>query len=223
MRIKKSDYVILITILIFALSFIEIKVFSFKSEPILLQYATNKITNITNNIINESINRQVYNYKYNDIIIVEKDKNGNIVSVDFNNETINSMLYVVTSEVLDKLELLEIGNYEELELQYVNITDNVYYLPYGIIYENSILSNLGPKIPFKVSLIGSTNNNTKINIEEYGINSSKVEVILDINIKMMVVLPFKSNIIDINKTIILDSKIIQGKVPDYYGGLFSVN
>ena len=82
---------------------------------------------------------------------------------------------------------------------------------------------MGPKIPFKISLVGSTNNETKINVEEYGINSSKVEVVLNINFKMMVLLPFKSKEIVINKTIILDSKIIQGKVPDYYGGMFSIN
>ena len=32
-----------------------------------------------------------------------------------------------------------------------------------------------------------------------------------------------SNPIEINKPIIVDSKIIQGKVPDYYGGMFSIN
>ena len=219
MRIKKSDYIVLIVILIFIISFIEIKYFSLKSEKILIDYTSNKITNIINNIVSESINNKIYNYKYNNIIVIDKSDN----SVSFDNEVVNKILFSVTNEVLNDLKSLENNKYDELNLKYITSKDRVYYVPYGIVYNNSLLNNLGPKIPFKVSLIGSTNNDTKINIKEYGINSSLVEVVLNINIKMKVILPFKSKDIDINKSIIIDSKIIQGKVPDYYGGMFSIN
>lgn len=223
MKIKTSDYIILVILFIVIVSFIEIKYFSHKSETILLDYSSNKITNIINEIINESINNKIYRYKYNDIIKIDGQNNENITSIDFDNEIVNSMLYMVSDEILGKIKLLESNNYDNLNLKYISSNDKVYYVPYGVIYGSSILSNLGPKIPFKISLVGSTNNETKINVEEYGINSSKVEVVLNINFKMMVLLPFKSKEIVINKTIILDSKIIQGKVPDYYGGMFSIN
>lgn len=223
MKIKTSDYIILVVLFIIIVSFIEIKYFSYKSETILLDYSSNKITNIINEIINESINNKIYRYKYNDIIKIDGQDNENITSIDFDNEIVNSMLYMVSDEILGKIKLLESNNYNNLNLKYISSNDKVYYVPYGVIYGSSILSNLGPKIPFKISLVGSTNNETKINIDEYGINSSKVEVVLNINFKMMVLLPFKSKEIVINKTIILDSKIIQGKVPDYYGGMFSIN
>ncbi len=223
MRLKKSDYIILIILIIVIIAFIQIKYFSYKSEPILLNYASNKSINIINTIINESINNKIYNYKYDDIIEIEKDSNDNITSIDFKNETVNSMLYIVTDEIINNIKLLEENNYDEMNLKYISDKDKVYYVPYGVVYTSSILSNLGPKIPFKVSLIGSTNNETKINVKEYGINSSMVEVVLNISIKVQVILPFKSKDIVINKTIILDSKIIQGKVPNYYGGLYSAN
>ena len=223
MKIKTSDYILLVILFIVIVSFIEIKYFSHKSETILLDYSSNKITNIINEIINESINNKIYRYKYNDIIKIDGQNNENITSIDFDNEIVNSMLYMVSDEILGKIKLLESNNYDNLNLKYISSNDKVYYVPYGVIYGSSILSNLGPKIPFKISLVGSTNNETKINIDEYGINSSKVEVVLNINFKMMVLLPFKSKEIVINKTIILDSKIIQGKVPDYYGGMFSIN
>ena len=223
MKIKTSDYIILVILFIVIVSFIEIKYFSHKSETILLDYSSNKITNIINEIINESINNKIYRYKYNDIIKIDGQNNENITSIDFDNEIVNSMLYMVSDEILGKIKLLESNNYDNLNLKYISSNDKVYYVPYGVIYGSSVLSNLGPKIPFKISLVGSTNNETKINVEEYGINSSKVEVVLNINFKMMVLLPFKSKEIVINKTIILDSKIIQGKVPDYYGGMFSIN
>ena len=223
MKIKKEDYIILIIISIFIVSFIEIKIFSLKSEPILMNYAVNSVNNIISNMINDSVNNIKYNYRYNDIILIEKDKNDNISSVSFNNEKVNDILFKVTEELLNKIKLLEETKYEQTNLNYLIEKNEIYFVPYGIIYENSILSNLGPKIPFKTILIGNTSNNTKINIEEYGINSSKVEVVLNIDLKMKVILPFKSDDIIVNKSIILDSKIIQGKVPNYYGGLFSAN
>ena len=223
MKIKKDDYIILIIICIFIVSFIEIKIFSLKSEPILMNYAVNSVNNIISNMINDSVNNIKYNYRYNDIILIEKDKNDNISSVSFNNEKVNDILFKVTEELLNKIKLLEETKYEQTNLNYLIEKNEIYFVPYGIIYENSILNNLGPKIPFKTILIGNTSNNTKINIEEYGINSSKVEVVLNIDLKMKVILPFKSDDIIVNKSIILDSKIIQGKVPNYYGGLFSAN
>ncbi len=132
-------------------------------------------------------------------------------------------MYIVTDDILNKVRLLEKGNYEEMNLKYLIYEDRVYYIPYGIIYNNSILSNLGPKIPYRIYMVGNTNNDTKINIEEYGINSSKVEVVLNISVNMQVLLPFSSENFAVNKSIILDSKIIQGKVPNYYGGIFSTN
>ena len=224
MRLKKSDYFMLILILIFVLSYIEIKYFSYKSEPLLLDNASNKITNIISETINESINHNVYRIKYSNIIKVDKNTNGNITNIDFDNNIVNSILYSITDEIIKNIKSLE-NNNNNLDLEQKNLSEveKVYYIPYGVIHGNSVLNNLGPKIPFKISLVGSTNNETKINIEEYGINSSKIEVVLIINIKMMVLLPFKSNTVEIKKSIILDSKIIQGKVPDYYGGMFSIN
>lgn len=223
MRLKTSDVILLIIIVIFILSFIQIKLFSYKSEPILLEYTSSNTTNIISSIINESINNKIYKYNYDNIINVVKDSNGNITNIDFNNEIINNMLYLVTDEILSNIRLIESSKYENINSKYLSSNDKVYYVPYGVTYGNSILSNLGPKIPFKINMIGSSNNDTKINVREYGINSSIVEVVLNINFKMQVILPFKSNEININKSIILDSKIIQGKVPDYYGGLFSAN
>lgn len=223
MRLKKSDYCIIIIIIVFILSYIEIKYFSYKSEPILLNNASNKIINIISEIINESINNKIYKYKYNDIIKVDKDSNGNIISIDFDNKIVNGILYLVTDEILGNIKNLEKNNYDNLKLKHLSDTEKVYYVPYGVIYNSAILSNLGAKIPYKICMVGSTNNETKINIEEYGINSSKIEVVLNIEIKMQILLPFKSNNIEVKKSIILDSKIIQGKVPNYYGGMFSIN
>ena len=92
-------------------------------------------------------------------------------------------------------------------------------MPIGVIYDIPILIGIGPKIPFKIDIIGNTNNNVYTNIKAYGINNSIIEVILNINMNIQIILPFTSKEININKDIPLDTKIIEGKVPTYYGGI----
>ena len=45
-----------------------------------------------------------------------------------------------------------------------------------------------------------------------------IEVVLNIDVQLQVILPFQSDIVNVNKKIIIDSKIIQGTIPNYYGG-----
>ena len=201
---KMIDKCILIVILIMIVTFVFIKTFSNRSEIILLDYASFKMTNMLSNQINESINEVLYENTYDNIIKDYKDSNGNIVNLDFDNLIVNRL---ITNNLLQK--------------NIINTNDKIYYIPLGVIYNVPVLNNLGPKIPFKIEIIKSINNSAKINVKEYGINSSIVELLLNINMQIEVIMPFKSKRVAINKNIVLDSKIVQGKVPDYYGGLIS--
>ena len=49
------------------------------------------------------------------------------------------------------------------------------------------------------------------------INNVVVEVILNIELSVQVIFPFVSQTLNIEKQLILDSKVIQGNIPDYYG------
>ena len=207
-EIKKSDLILLIGVLIIIISFVFIRLFACMSEPILLDYAKKKSTNMISNIINTSINEIIYKKSYDNIIEIEKDNNSNIVSLDFNNKVINEILYLVTDDILNNITLIEKENI-------------IYYIPIGVIHNNSILVNIGPKIPFKIDFLGSVNNETLTEVKEYGINSSMIEIFVIIDLKVQVIMPFRSETVDISKKVLLDSKIVQGKIPNYYGGLIS--
>ena len=204
---KINNKIILIMVLIILNTMFFINTFSKNSEKILLDYASIQSINIISSRINNAINKVLYNSTYDNLIKESKDKDGNIVNIDFDNLIVNRLLYSITNDLLNN----ELTDYN----------DRIYYIPLGIIYNKPILNNLGPKIPFKASIIKSVNNDSKINIKEYGINSSMIELVINIGMKVEVIMPFKSKIVSINKSIILDSKIIQGKVPNYYGGIIS--
>ena len=221
MKIKLSDQIIVIIVFIIIVTFIFINIFSRRSEYLLMDYISMKSTNIINAIINKSIVNILYEQKCDNLIKDYKDENGNIVNLDFNNNIVNRMIYLITEDILDDMNNIESSDFNNINSKYINKNNRVQYVPLGIIYNTPLLNNLGPKIPFKIEFLGSVNNEAKINIKEYGINSSLVELVINLNLQVQIILPFKSKAISIDKSVILDSKIIQGKVPSYYGGLIS--
>ena len=212
---KTSDIVLLIIVLIIVISYIMLKIFTYKSEPILMDYAKNKSINVISSILNDSINEIIYKKDLN-IINVNKNSSGDIVSLDFDNKKVNEILIISTNTILKNINEMENVNIERLNDNYL-----VYYIPMGVIHDIPSLTNIGPKIPFKFNIIGNVSCSTTNNIKEYGINSSLIEVNLNIDLNVQVILPFKAEVINMGKSVLLDSKIIQGNIPEYYGGLFS--
>ena len=108
-KLKKSDVILIIIVLIIIVSFIFIRIFTYKSEPILLDYAKIKSVNIISSLINNSVNKIIYKNDYDEIIEIEKDSNGNITNLNFNNKSINEILYLVTNDILYNIKQLENG------------------------------------------------------------------------------------------------------------------
>ena len=115
------------------------------------------------------------------------------------------------------------GKYDNLNIDYLQETDLIFNVPIGVIYDIPILVGIGPKIPFKLDIITNSDNSVYTNIRDYGINNSIIEVILKINLNIQIILPFTSKEMQIVKEIPIDTKIIQGKVPTYYGSIGSNN
>ena len=67
-------------------------------------------------------------------------------------------------------------------------------------------------------MIGNVTSGIKTEVKEYGINNSLVTISVEIKVELMVILPFSSDYISIDNEIPIAIKLIQGKVPQFYGG-----
>ena len=226
-RIKKKNLffiLLLVTIIsIFSLLFYISK----KIEPILLETAELEVNKFSTIIVNKAIS-QVLEDKINadNIFEMSKNKNGEIQTIDFNPVIVNQILSVATTVVQSNLKLLESGELKSIGVYDMDLSKNrindlekgiIMRIPMGVVSNNSLFSNLGPKIPIRLHYLGDVNSNITTNITQYGINNAMIEVGIHIEMTAQIILPLmtKKKVLDYNIPVVI--KIVQGIVPSYYG------
>lgn len=213
--------ILLIISIIFAFKFINKKI-----SPVLFSYAESSVKKLTNLVINKAISKQIAEgLSIDDLFIITKDSNDTIRTIDFNPTLVNKTLTVITNNIQLNLKYLEEGKIDLLELpDNVDIDFDeekiskgiIYEIPSGVIFNNSILANIGPKIPVKLSLVGDIVSTVNTKVTNYGINNAMIEVNIVVEVEEMVILPITTKRIKIETSIPVAIKLIQGTVPNYY-------
>ncbi len=160
-------------------------------------------------ILDFAVVKTINEYENSQFVMLNYNEKGEIASIDFNSRLLNECYSKIINNFLTDME-----NYKMNDTFEVNV-------PFGVIHNNIVLSNLTPKIPYKLYSIASSNNSIYIDTQEYGINNSIIKVYFQTNIEYEIIFPFVSKNVSIKKDLLVDSKIIQGKIPTYYGGLIS--
>lgn len=133
----------------------------------------------------------------------------------------NIILYDVSNNILNSVYMIQKGNTNDFNVPNYSKEDMIFFVPLGIIFNNPILTNISPKIPYKIDFLGSVDTYIDTKVTEYGINNSLIEVMLNVNMNVQVIFPFISKKVNINKNIPISSNVIQGKIPTYYGGVIT--
>ena len=222
---KKEKIIIIIILLIISILFI-INLISKRITPILMTYAEKKSKTLANSLITQAVNNQILTELDKEKLFIEKkDKNGNIISTDFDSGMVNQILNEISSYVETYIEELETGKVKKLKLSRnlkeaygIKNTKNgiVYEIPSGIIFGNALLSNLGPKIPVRINMNGDVVTNIKTEVKDYGINNALIKVSVTVKVYMNVIIPFKTKEILVESDIPIVMRLIKGEVPSYY-------
>lgn len=211
----KIEFTIILVVLF---TFIIIKMINKESVNVLEPYLENDMKKYAEQIINNSIIDNNNKEYYDDIVITDKNKNGEIIGVDFNSLKVNTLLTSINKSVLKSLYELESG---KLETTY-DTKNGIYTIPFYIFSNNILLKNLGFPMPFKIKLISNATSKIKTEISSYGINNALIKMFIELNVSMNVILPFITDTININTEVPVMIKIINGNIPDVYGGMYSV-
>ena len=232
-KIKKTN--IIFTSIIFAgiLTLLLIYIISNSITPIIMETAELEINKFSMIIINKAIS-QVLDDKISeeDMFITTKSNDGKIQAIDFNPIIVNQVLNIATTVVQNNLKLLEEGNLDNIGIYDIDLPEErieklkkgiITEIPLGIIFKNTILSNIGPKIPIRLHYVGDVNSNITTKVTQYGINNALVEISVKLEMTAQIVLPFITKKTVIESSIPLSIKMIQGTVPNYYGGSIEKN
>lgn len=217
--------ILLIITLVIILSFMFINYYSKKAYPILKSYAEAETKKLTILIINKAVTKQLYNMDAEELFKVTYNKDGEIILIDFDTKKTSKILSNMTSLVELNMRAVEEGKIDMLELPENSLSNYnmdllskkiICEIPFGLTTGSSLLSNIGPKIPVKISLVGDVSTNFSTEIVEYGINNVLLKVIVNISVTTKVILPITSEDLTINANIPIGMKVIQGKIPNYY-------
>ncbi|KYH35092.1 sporulation protein YunB [Clostridium tepidiprofundi DSM 19306] len=137
-------------------------------------------------------------FNYNDVIKIDKDKNGNIVLLKADTLRLNKIACDVAIKAQKALS--DLGN--------VGIQ-----LPIGYITRNNVLSYFGPSIKIKMQPIGFIETRYSSEFESAGINQTRHKIYINMKTKIRIIIPLKSSDVEVSNEIPIAETIIVGKIP----------
>ncbi len=189
------------------------------------EYEVEKLTTI---IMNNCINKYISNNNINNNLLNIKRKNNNEIElISYNTKNVNITQTTITKMLENDLSYMIKGEFNKIDINLKNIPEDYYtklnegiifYISTGSATGNSLLSNIGPKIPINLSLVENVSSNINTKITEYGINNAMIEIFIKLKATTTINMPFMSKKITIENNIPLTMEIIQGNIPNYYLG-----
>ncbi len=197
---KGKKKLLLITIITFIIFFnLFVYLYNTKIFPHALKMSEVMVDAKTSDIISEtSINLFNDEFKYDEMIKIEKDAEGNITLIQADAVKLNyltSKLSILCNEKL--LEMGEVG----------------FSVPLGWISDNSVFYNLGPKINVLIQPIGNLKVSYDSIFESAGINQTRHKIYLNVVGTVRIMLPLHSEDIEVSCEIPVAETIIIGKIP----------
>ena len=202
MKFKKSKLpsnLLIVLITIIAFNFI-IYIFGERILPIMLNIGEIKIKSEAIRIMNEeSVNVYSESFKYDDIIDIEKDTDGNITMIRADTVKQNYLASQVVLKCDERLSELE---------------DLGVKIPVGYLSNNVMFYNMGPKITVKMQQVGNITTSYESEFESAGINQTRHKIYLNLTTTMRVIVPFNSRDVEVTSQIPISDTIIVGKIPE---------
>ncbi len=190
-----------------------------------IRYIGKRLIPHIENVVEKNANRIIYNYVFNifdrdtleneellDIIYLNKNKEGEIISVDYK----FNVAYKYLSDGMDTL-YNNISNMK-IDTDYDRRKDGIYFVPVGLTKNNMLLDYLGFKVPCKIIYLSDIDMGFKTKVQDYGMNNVLVELYLVINVKNDLMSPSSFYEFGNSYEMIVASKVVMGSIPNYFGG-----
>ena len=193
---------IMLIVLAIIVSFIIIDKLSIKFNNIALSMAEAKTKKYVSMIINEATNKIKFD---ENLFSIDKNESNEIKMIKYDSYEATKLINEITYNIQNRLDKLESGN-----------SDMIEEIPLGVVFNNAIIRNMGPKIGVKISIIGDLITELQTSVKPYGINNALVEVTVSITANARITLPLNSKEIQVKNMIPISISIVNGSIPEAY-------
>lgn len=198
---------IIIIVLGIIISLIVINYFSHKFNEVVMPLAEAR----TRKYITETINNSADDIMFdNDLFVIEKSNDNEIKMITYNSYEATQLINEITHNIEDNLDKLE--NDKGMYI--------VGEIPLGVVFNNALLRNFGPRIKVRIDIVGDVLSELETEVKPYGINNALVEVRVKLYANAKVVLPLVSKDINITNVIPISINIVNGSIPKAYIGTY---
>lgn len=216
--------------LVIILTFVSIQIINKGITPTLMEVAEIKTTEFATRAINAAV-KFAENYTFEDVAKTTIDSNGNVSIVGWDSSVVNKINRASTDRVEEFFNSMNRGEppkyddplgetdmYGDTVDELVQRDPTVIEIPIGQATGNSILANLGPKIPVNLELVGSVRTELVDEREVIGINNVFITLFVEVEADVQIVIPFTTEVTTVKTRILIDKHLVMGDVPDFYGG-----
>lgn len=220
-NLKISKVIYIVVALIFFFTCILFNLYSKLTSDKLIDVAFIKLNEFMESFLSNNINFDLLKDDVmKDIIVINKNKEGEILYVTYDMDQAYYALEVVTQELETAISDLENGNRSVKSRNIVSGGKGIALrMPFFTGSSSVFLSNLGPSVYVPVNFVGSVLTNIKTKITDYGINNALVEIYVTIELKTDLISPVSEKTNKIEYNVLVASSVINGRVPEVYGGL----
>ena len=187
-------------ILIFAATYLIFTVFS-RLTPIVTQTAAYKIKNTAQEIISDAIAEEFQKGDYSHLISYEKSEDGKIIAMETDIVKANLLKANISKSILNRFDSLEPDDIK---------------IPIGSLMANEFFVGRGPLLSIRIVPIEAIDINFISAFSSAGINHTKHQILLEINITLKAILPTISDTVAVSSIVIVSEAILVGEVPDSY-------
>lgn len=172
-------------------------------KPIVTSLATASVSNKVNRIVASAVNEAVARGEidYGTLVSFEKDGEGRVAALQSNMAEANRLQTAISDDILQRLSEVSTA---ELSI------------PLGTLSGSTLLAGRGPCIRVKMQSVGSTTASFRNVFTAAGINQTKHQILLDVDVFVSILLPTFTTSTKVSNEIAVAETVIVGSVPESY-------
>lgn len=171
--------------------------------PIVSSMATARVSNTVNRLVVAAVDEAVRSGEvdYSVLVSFEKDTQGRVSALKSNMAAVNRLQSCIAADILRRLS---------------EVSTTELSIPIGTLTGSSLLAGRGPTIRIKMQSVGSTTANFRNTFTSAGINQTRHQILLDVDVHMSILLPGFRTSTKVSNEISVAETVIVGTVPETY-------